>query len=160
MLTKELCDELFEYRDGVLYWKVSKGNQVSIGTPAGTLHHSGYLQTKIKDKFYLNHRIIFLMCNGFLPKRIDHKDGDPMNNLISNLRGATQSQNRMNSRVYKSTASGVKGVSRSSSGNKWRVRIKINGKEIHIGSYNDIELATLVAEEARNKYHGEFARHA
>ena len=30
---------------------------------------------------------------------------------------------------------------------------------IGFGGFDDIELAGLVAEEARNKYHGKFARH-
>jgi hypothetical protein len=35
----------------------------------------------------------------------------------------------------------------------------INGKDVHFGSYDDIELADLVATEARDKYFGNFARH-
>jgi hypothetical protein len=39
------------------------------------------------------------------------------------------------------------------------VRVKVNKKQKHIGVFEDIELADLVAQEARNKFHGAFARH-
>lgn len=36
----------------------------------------------------------------------------------------------------------------------------VNGKLKYFGLYADIEFAGLAAQEARNKYHGAFARHA
>jgi hypothetical protein len=35
----------------------------------------------------------------------------------------------------------------------------VNKKRKYIGSFEDVELADLVAQEARDKYHGRFARH-
>jgi hypothetical protein len=40
------------------------------------------------------------------------------------------------------------------------VRLKVNGKEKYLGLFEDMELAGLVADMAREKYHGEFARHS
>ena len=34
----------------------------------------------------------------------------------------------------------------------------INGVRTNFGLYKDIDLADLVAQEARSKYHGKFAR--
>ena len=36
---------------------------------------------------------------------------------------------------------------------------RVNKKPKYIGVYEDLELAELVAMEARNKYHGQFANH-
>ena len=40
----------------------------------------------------------------------------------------------------------------------WVVRVQTNKNRKYIGSFKDLELAELVAMEARNKYHKEFAR--
>jgi hypothetical protein len=39
------------------------------------------------------------------------------------------------------------------------VHIRINRKKKNLGYYADIELAELIAIEAREKYHGTFANH-
>jgi hypothetical protein len=63
-----------------------------------------------------------------------------------------------NTGLAKNNTSGVKGVTWKADKHKWRVRIGVNGKRIHIGDFADFELAELVAFEARAKYHGQFAR--
>jgi hypothetical protein len=54
--------------------------------------------------------------------------------------------------------SGIKGVCWHKSTNRWYVQLQVNKKMKYLGIYEDIELAELVAIEARAKYHGEFAR--
>jgi hypothetical protein len=39
------------------------------------------------------------------------------------------------------------------------VDIMVDSKKKYIGVFDDLELAELVAMEARNKYHGAFANH-
>lgn len=36
---------------------------------------------------------------------------------------------------------------------------EVDKKRKYIGSFEDVELANLIAQEARNKYHGLYARH-
>ncbi len=43
---------------------------------------------------------------------------------------------------------------------KWAVNVCLNNKNKRFGRYDDIELAELVAQEVRAKYHGEFARNS
>lgn len=45
----------------------------------------------------------------------------------------------------------------NSAANKWVGRIRVNGKRIHVGCFDDIEEARKAMENARIKYHGEFS---
>jgi hypothetical protein len=155
-LNKDYLHDLFEYREGDLYWKVArKGTKKH--KKAGTLNLHGYMQTQINGKIYKNHRIIFMMFNGWLPEQIDHIDRNTLNNSINNLRPATNTQNQCNSKVRITSQSGIKNVRWEKRRNKWQVRLKINGKDKHIGYFNDLETAKAKAIEARKLYYGEFA---
>jgi len=158
-LTQDLLNELFEYRDGVLYWKVAKSNNVKVGDVAGSLNGRGYLYTRINSKKYLTHRIIFLMHHGYLPYCLDHIDGNKINNRIENLRPATTSENCRNSRIGKNNTSGFKGVSWYAPCKKWKARLMINKKEKYIGLFKTLEEAVEAVKKAREELHGEFARH-
>lgn len=147
-LTKEQLHQLFEYRDGDLYWRSSK---------AGTIDGSGYYQTGIQGKYFKNHRLIFLMHHGFLPQLIDHIDGNRKNNRIENLRAATRSQNAYNSMKSKPTATGIKGITWRSDVKKYRVRVYVDKKTIEVGSFENLDDAKQAVSIARKKYHGEFA---
>jgi hypothetical protein len=94
-----------------------------------------------------------------LPNFIDHIDCNKSNNKIENLRVATKSQNQCNRAITLLNKSGVKNVSWSKDRKEWVVQISVNGKKKFIGRYKDLELADLVAQEARDKFHGKFARH-
>jgi hypothetical protein len=105
-LTKQVKD-LFEYKDGNLYWKIRPANRVQIGDKVGSINSAGYLITRINNKQYQNHRIIFLYYHGYLPQFIDHKDCNPLNNRLENLREATASQNTHNYVRKKKSNTGV-----------------------------------------------------
>ena len=98
-LTKELLNELFEYKNGFLYRRKSEKGQRYVGKQAGTLRKDGYYSVRVNGSLYLAHRLIFLMHHGYLPEMIDHIDGNPSNNLITNLREATNQQNQFNSKL-------------------------------------------------------------
>ena len=158
-MNKELVNKLFDYSNGKLFWKskFSKYSNIKIGQEAGCFDNEGYQRTKINKIVYPNHRLIFLMFHGYMPKKIDHINKNKSDNRIENLRKATDSQNQHNRTVSKNNTSGVKNVSWSKRIKKWQVIVMLNNKYNHCGYYSDIELADLVAQEARNKYHKEFA---
>lgn len=158
-LTQDLLNELFEYRDGVLYWKIAKAKKIKVGDVAGNLHKTGYLTTMVNSKRYLNHRLIFLMHHGYLPQCLDHIDGNKINNRIENLRPATIGENSRNSKIPKNNTSGFKGVSWHSRDKKWQAQLMINKKSKHLGIFKTIEEATEAVKKAREELHGEFARH-
>ena len=152
MFNQTAVQKAFEDKGGVLYWRKT-------GKKAGSLHHTGYIQISFNNKLYGAHRLMFMMHHGWVPKVIDHVDGNRANNQIHNLRPATWSQNLQNMKLRPNNKSGCKNVSWCASKKKWVVQLSINGRNTNLGRFDDLELADLVATEARNKYHGAFARH-
>lgn len=160
MLTQEYVRGLFDYRDGKLFWKVRKATHTIIGNEAGHLKRSdNYTTISIDRKHYTVHRLVFLYHHGYLPEFVDHIDGDRTNNCIENLRECTREGNNRNAKKRKDNTSGHKSVFWARDRNKWRVIVGVGGVYKRFGQYDDYELACLVADEVRNKYHGEFARH-
>lgn len=152
--------ELFEYRDGALYWRVKPCRRDPVGMKAGHLDPArGYVTINYRRKRYYAHRIIYLMHNGYLPPEVDHIDGDKSNNRISNLRACTHAQNGQNKAAQANNKAGVKNVVWDKNRSKWVVYMKVNGKNTNFGGFDDIEMAAFVASELRDKHHGEFARH-
>ena len=159
MITQQKLLNLFEYRDGEIFYKVTRSRNKA-GSKAGTYRkHDNAYQVIIDKKHYLLHRVIFMMHYGYLPDYVDHIDGNRSNNKIENLRPATLNQNAQNAKLRKDSISGIKNVSWNKVDKSWKVRIQVNNKRITIGQFKDLELAALVAEEARDKYHKQFANH-
>ena len=157
MITQSETNQLFSYVDGVLYWKISRSNCVHVGMCVGAEDSNGYQATTINRKHYKVHRLIFLMHHGWLPSEIDHIDNNPRNNKIENLRPTTRRQNQFNAKIRRDNTSGVKNVTWSAQSKKWRVQVRhANGR--YTKYVDDLDLAALVAEEARNKYHASFAK--
>ena len=163
MITQERLKELFDYQDGNLVWKVKKASCVNIGTIAGwanrDVHGQQYMNIQLDKKAYKLHRLVFMYHYGYFPLKVDHIDGNRFNNKIENLREVNASQNAQNSKFRKSNKSGYKNVSFEKRNNKWRVTLQVDGVAKSFGYYEDIELAGLVAAEARNKFCGQYARH-
>ena len=160
MTTQKFLNDLYEYKNGELYYKkVLFGSTKKVGDKVGYIAKSGYMSTKIYQKSYLIHRLIYMMHNGNLPKYIDHLDGNPLNNRIENLREATNSQNCMNGQLRKTNKSGHKNVYWEKHANKWRVMFSTNGKKHCYGLFEDLTEASKIAEKARKQLYGEFARH-
>ena len=155
---QNLANSLFFYDGENLLWKIRQAKRLKIGDIAGGIHPDGHRYVSFNGKNTGVHRIIFLIEYGKFPEEVDHKDGNGLNNKISNLRPSTKAQNQQNKGIYKNNTSGCKGISWKESKKTWVVRVQTNKNRKYIGSFKDLELAELVAMEARNKYHKEFAR--
>ena len=107
----------------------------------------GYVATRIDKKIVWLHQIILGKKEGYV---IDHKDGNPLNNLNENLRFATVSQNIMNSK-------NTKGIFWDKSKNKWIAQLVINRKHIHLGYFTNKSDALNARQKGELKYFGEFA---
>lgn len=87
---------------------------------------------------------------------VDHKDGDGLNNVRSNLRIATPLQNARN--VLRSTRmkrGACKGVQDVPSG--FVARIRINKRLVYLGTFSTEQLASAAYNSAALRHFGEFA---
>lgn len=159
----EMLNSIFVYDEatGELRWKQVPKERVTRAKPgdiAGAVTVNGYRMVCVNYQKYLVHRLVWKMKSGAdAPFSVDHIDGNPLNNRMSNLRAATQSQNGMNSKMRKNNTSGVKGVYWGPDG-KWRAAIMIHRKMIALGGFDRLEDAAAVVADAREKLHGEFGR--
>ena len=162
-LTQILLRELFEYVDGNLYRKTSPSRNVKIGDLAGCVNNHGYREIRISYKPYKAHRLIFLYHHGYLPKYLDHIDGNRSNNDISNIREATKNQNGMNQKKQishngKPLSSIYKGVDWYKRYKKWRARIEISRKSKLLGYFTSERAAAQAYNCAAINHFGEFAK--
>lgn len=91
-------------------------------------------------------------------KDIDHKDGNGLNNQISNLRLCNKTQNGGNRKISINNTSGYKGVSKKRNAKKWESSIKYNQKSIYLGLFSNKIDAAKAYDIAAVKYFGEFAK--
>ena len=105
-----------------------------------------------KNYNLLLHRLFFYWHYGYLPKVVDHKDINPQNNQIENLRELTQSQNKRNSHKVGNYTSKYKGVHWHTRDKKWIARLKVNGKSICLGNFNNEDDAGQAYNDAVRKY--------
>jgi hypothetical protein len=99
------------------------------------------------------HRLV----KGFPDSRVDHEDGNGLNNCRSNLRVATQSQNMANARKRNDNNSGFKGVSWKRPSRKWCAQIN-PGRVIHLGLFKSPTDAAVAYDQAAIKHFGAFAK--
>jgi hypothetical protein len=156
-VNKQLLNELFYYEDGNLFWKNPTGKRIKAGCLAGRNASNGYRMIGLYKRSYMTHRLVFMFHHGYFPKEVDHIDGNKSNNKIENLRPASHLENLRNQKIRTDNVSGHKNVGWAKREQKWRVRLTVNGKDKHIGYFDDRELADLVAVEATNKFHKEFS---
>jgi hypothetical protein len=166
----------YDSKTGLFFWKkrpehhfknshcMNKWNSRYAGKQAGTIYTptrlADYKRVKIvvKNHPIMAHQIAWTFVHGDIPVGffVDHIDGNATNNAITNLRLVTHSENHRNRRIQSNNSSGVPGV-RMQRG-KWCARVKINGKEKYLGSFQNKEQAV----EARKQYaieHGFTERH-
>lgn len=122
-----------------------------------SLHEHGYARAGIRrggkqKKLYL-HR---LLCetNEDAP-HVDHINGSNFDNRSANLRPCTRHQNLRNQKLRVDNVLGLKGVHLHAKTGKFVARVNRN----HLGLYATPEEAFCAAISAREKEHGEFARH-
>jgi hypothetical protein len=126
-----------------------------------SINREGYLYVHLPGrKLYKIHRVVAI---AFIPNPdakncVDHRDGNPSNNRVDNLRWATHAENSRNCKMPKNNSSGVKGVYFNKRLNNWRAVIHLNGKYVHIGHYETIEEATAAYQEKAREHFGEFYR--
>lgn len=154
-LTQERARELFNYDPdtGVVTRKITTSHNAIKGSTVGYVTTSGYLSLSVQNKHYYVHRIIWLLVYGNFPSdQTDHKNQIRTDNRLSNLRSVTRKTNSKNKRLPSNNTSGSMGVYWSKHSGKWLSAIQINGKAIHLGSFEHFKDALVVRKSAEQKY--------
>lgn len=91
-------------------------------------------------------------------QRVDHVNGNGLDNRRVNLRAATNSQNCANRRgPQRNNTSGYLGVSWHKQTGKWRADVQHKGRKYHAGLFNCPTVAALHRDKLARELHGEFA---
>jgi hypothetical protein len=99
----------------------------------------------------LMHRVIMETPDGM---QVDHINHNGIDNQRFNLRNCTQQENLWN-REPKKGKELPKGIS-IIRGTKYRARITVNYKEIHLGHFDELEPAIEAYQKASEFYFGDF----
>lgn len=113
----------------------------------------GYALAHIGDKQVRMHRMILSPNDDF---DVDHIFHNKLDNRKSKLRICTRQQNIFNSTIRETNKSGTTGVWFSEDVQKWRSQITVDGKDIILGWFKDINDAIVARKQAEIKYFGEY----
>jgi hypothetical protein len=107
------------------------------------------------------HRII---ARAEKKQQVDHWDHDGLNNVTSNLRVCTLSNNAQNRRKFATSSSVYKGITWNKARRMWRVSFRAGEvgsdgrrKPMHFGFYSDEVEAAKAYDRAARIFFGEFA---
>ncbi len=161
----------YEPDSGVFRWiKEPRTIGSCLGEIAGTVSiNTGYVFIAVPGYGQLGaHRLAWIYVYGLTigGAEVDHRDTNPTNNAIGNLRLATSTEQKQNKKVQSNNRSGLKGAYYHAchKGKKWRSQIKVdgNGKKrlIFLGYFHTALEAHAAYGRAAVKYFGEFARAA
>jgi hypothetical protein len=126
-------------------WQCAKINNKLYVFRSRRHNHLGY-----SNRAYL-HRIIMRIEDTRLV--VDHIDGNPLNNVKSNLRIVTTTENNRNTSSHKNSTSEYLGVSWDKTKSKWLVRIQ----GIYVGRFsNEVDAAKAYDKKAKEIF-GRFA---
>lgn len=134
-------------------------NQWKWHSMKGYAARKDYSLGKSNPVYIYMHRLLANTPEGMIT---DHINGDKLDNRRSNLRQCTKSQNAMNTGIRKDNKSGYKGVHKNhpkANSKPWKSEIKVNGKRIFLGYFDDAATAARTYQLASIEHHKEFSRH-
>jgi hypothetical protein len=133
------------------------GDLVGLYTKKNGGHRMCAFSVNGKVSSHLESNVIWFLRTGVWElATIEHKDGNPTNNAVSNLRLSSHAENMRNTKIRTDNTSGAKGVYRMRK--NWQVKIESNGKTYVAGTFKSLETAKIVRKLAEQRFHGEFAR--
>lgn len=155
-LTLEVLKTHLVYEPGTGFFERISGRHA--GKPVGSIDSSGHMQVYVAGKLYLAHRLAWFYVYGVWPEYdLDHRDRNPTNNSIRNLRECTRQQNCLNKGPCSRNTTGFKGVHWAEHAKSFRSRITVKGKRHDLGCFRSAEEAHKAYVEAAKALHKEFA---
>lgn len=149
---------LYNPSTGALTWKISPAQCIKPDKVVGSINKlSGYRLLSFNKKTYRSHRIIWALMTGYWPSNnIDHINLNRADNRWVNLREATAQENMRNKKSAKNSSSHYKGVCWHKRDKIWQSVLRIGGKNLHLGYFqNEADAAKAYNEKAKTLF-GEF----
>lgn len=135
---EDMKKDLFIDLDKQEITRLSTGNKLNFFLMGHEKNNQLYYGITYKKSSLRVHRLFFYWKYGYLPDLVDHKDRNKLNNNIENLRELTKSENNTNAEKRKNgTTSKYKGVSWNKRARKWEARLKVKGKHLFLGLFNN-----------------------
>ena len=162
-LTHERLLQVLHYEPatGVFTWLARRGGSAVTGSKAGSKNKKGYVTIDCDGVTYYAHRLAcFYMTKQWPPDDVDHRDRRKERNSWENLRAATDSQNRMNSVLYRNNSSGHAGVYYNQQTGNWYARISLAVGKIRQKTFGSHDEAVAARQRWEQEIYGEFARSA
>ena len=118
--------------------------------------HTHYGAVKFAELSTTLHRFVL---GAEKDQKVDHKNGDGLDNRKANLRFCSYGQNNANSRKVAKCASIYKGVTFDDTASfKWKARLYKDGKQKVLGRFATEQEAALAYNRAAVEVYGEFAK--
>lgn len=158
VLTQERLKQSLTYdpETGLFTRNDSAGGEAK-GSVAGGVLNTAYIAIRIDRRDYLAHRLAWLYMTGEWPiSYIDHINRVPGDNRWENLRAASQTQQNANMGIRKDNTSGYRGVKWDKKRGKWSANIQVNGKQKHLGAFDDKQTAYASYVNAAHAAFGKF----
>jgi hypothetical protein len=92
------------------------------------------------------------MEGAYPPEHVDHINHIKHDNRWCNLRKVSKRENERNRGLQSNNKSGYTGVTWDKGTGKWRVTIQVNGKQVNLGLYHDVEEAARVRKDYAVQY--------
>lgn len=157
MITQERLKELFHYDSGtgIFTRKVQTSSRAKIGMVVGCPDRHGHLLCRVDGKRYSLHRLAWLYVTGEFPvMEIDHISGEKSDNRFLNLREADRSLNMQNIiRASSNNKTGLLGVVSTRNPRTFLARIRVNGRNMHLGSFRTPQEAHEAYVSAKRQFH-------
>jgi len=155
---KEFID--YNPNTGAMTWKKVLSNRTKAGAKCGAnIDSKGYARVCFDGKQYRAHRVAWALFYNEEPRnQVDHINGNRLDNRISNLRLATNTQNSRNANISKNNTSGVTGVTYYTAAQKWMAQIMVDRKNVYLGIFLAKEDAIKARKQAEDSYFGQFAK--
>jgi hypothetical protein len=142
--SQEYMQNRFDYdqNTGILTYRKPPLGRVK-GQICGWVDKNGYRSIEIDGKAVQATHVIWMYVFGVSPgENIDHIDGNPGNNSLSNLRDVSRRENQWNRKQHRKGK--LTGSTYHKKARKFMSQIRVNKKYIYLGLY-DTELEAHLA---------------